>query len=129
MRTLRTLKRWFSLFQYPHIAVIAIVATFVAMGISFFEGGSELDKAAFQFSSAICLGFLTAAAVAIKRGAKNTSVLLCVLAFCIISSVLVGTDDTTLGTLNPLEGLMSGAGGATIALIMMALQDHMNAGD
>ena len=112
-------------FNHPHLAVIVTIAAVTAILVALHPGADHIGKASFLFSSALGHGYLMMSALAMRTGAQNMSVLLCLLGIGIISAIIVGTDAESLKNIDPLEGLLSGAAGAIIAIIGITLEQHM----
>ena len=107
-------------FRSPHIVVIAVVAASTALAMMV-----EPDKPAFMFSAGLASGYITAAALAMRTRAENTSVLLFVLSMALLGAIAANRDHASFGTIDPVEALTASAAGSTVALIMTALEQHM----
>ena len=114
------LKAFLKQFRSPHIVVIAVVAASTALAMMV-----EPDKAAFMFSAGLASGYITAAALAMRTRAANTSVLLFILSMMLIGAIAANREHESFGTIDPVEALLAGAAGSTVALIMTALEQHM----
>ena len=114
------LKAFLRQFRSPHIVIIALVGAVTALSMMAYP-----DKAAFMFSAGLASGFLTAAALAMRTRAENTSVLLFVLSMMLLGSIALWKDHESFGAIDPVEALLASAAGSTVALIMTALEQHM----
>ena len=108
-------------FRSPHIVVIALVAASTALAMMV-----EPNKAAFMFSAGLAFGYITAAALAMRTQAENTSVLLFILSMMLLGAIAVNKNHDSFGTIDPVEALLASSAGSTVALIMTALEQHMN---
>ena len=115
------IKTFLSFFRSPHIVVIALVAASTALTMMI-----EPDKAAFMFSAALASGYIAAAALAMRTKAENTSVLLFILSMVLLGAIAVNKDHASFGAIDPVEAILASSGGSTVALIMTALEQHMN---